>query len=76
MQYAEEEKYGRLIDHLCQVRGDQGLSLRVLASKLGRSYSYVHKIENKSRQLDMIGFVAYCHALEIDPVEAFKILVE
>lgn len=77
MQDAEEqEKYERLIDHLCEVRGDQGLSLRDLAKKLGRSHAYVQKIENKTRQLNMIGFVAYCHALEVDPVEVFKLLVE
>lgn len=44
-----------------------GLSQRALSERLGVIYSLIGKIETGDRHLDILEFIDYCHALELDP---------
>ncbi|MGI2133527.1 helix-turn-helix domain-containing protein [Shewanella baltica] len=70
--YAPE--YRRLIEWLKAARIDRGLTMRDLASKLGVPHSYVGKIEQCERKLDVLEYVEYCRALGLDPSTGVAIL--
>ena len=48
--------------------------MRSLAQVLGTPHSFIGKIENQERRLDVVEFVRYCTALEVDPHEALSLL--
>ena len=50
-------------------RKRQGLSQRELADRLGKHRSFVSKIENRERRLDIVEFVAVARALGLEPRE-------
>ncbi|TNH08859.1 helix-turn-helix domain-containing protein [Testudinibacter sp. TR-2022] len=49
-----------------------GLSQRALSERLGVIYSLIGKIETGDRRLDILEFIDYCQALELDPVELLQ----
>ena len=53
-------------------RQSLGLSQRALAEKLKVPHSLICKIEIGDRRLDVVEFITYCQALEIDPCEVLK----
>lgn len=50
------------------------MSMRDLAQKLGVTHSYIGKVEQQERRLDVVEFVEYCRALELDPKDGIKII--
>lgn len=50
--------------------------MRSLAQVLGTPHSFIGKIENQERRLDVIEFLRYCDALEVDPYEGLGLLKE
>lgn len=67
-------KYRKLVDRIKKERLDQGLSMRDLGGKLNITHSFVSKIEQCERKLDVFEFVQYCEALNISPEDTIKIL--
>lgn len=67
--YAPE--YRRLIEWLKAARIDRGLTMRELAAELGVPHSYVGKVEQCERKLDVLEYVRYCEALKINPEKGF-----
>ena len=63
----------RLTGWLKQKRKEKGHTMRSLAQILGTPHSFVGKIENQERRMDIIEFVRYCQALDISPAEGLKI---
>ncbi|WP_419571315.1 helix-turn-helix domain-containing protein [Rheinheimera sp.] len=53
-------------------RQEKGHTMRSLSEILGTPHSFIGKVENQERRLDVIEYVRYCHALEIDPMEGLK----
>ena len=47
----------------------KGHTMRSLAQVLGTPHSFIGKIENQERRLDVIEFMRYCDALEVDPLK-------
>lgn len=52
---------------LKQERELQQLSMRALAERMDKPHSYVQKVEQGERRLDVVEYVWYCHSLKIDP---------
>jgi transcriptional regulator with XRE-family HTH domain len=61
--------YEAAIRVLVEVRSELGLSQRALADRLGKSRSFVSKIENRERQLDFVEFIAVARAMGLMPTE-------
>ncbi len=59
----------RLCDWLKQQRQEKGHTMRSLSDLLGTPHSFIGKVENQERRLDVVEFVRYCNALEVDPKE-------
>lgn len=41
--------------------------MRELGKLLGKPHSYIQRVEDGERRLDVVEFVWYCRALDIDP---------
>ena len=67
--------YDKLRDWLKQRREEKGLSLRAVATLLGRHHSVIGKMEQNRRKIEICEFVEYCQVLDIDPHEGLAILM-
>lgn len=56
-------------------RVSQGITMRQLGERLRVPHSYISKIENCQRRLDIVEFKRYCKALDVDPYEAMRIVL-
>jgi transcriptional regulator with XRE-family HTH domain len=65
--WVASEAYAAGISAVVQARQSRGVSQRQLAGLLGKSRSFVSKIESRERRLDMIEFVAIARALGMEP---------
>ena len=52
-----------------------GLTMRELALRLDRPHSFVQRIEEGDRRLDVVEFVWYCQALGIDPALGLELIL-
>jgi transcriptional regulator with XRE-family HTH domain len=64
----------RLIVWLKGHREAQKLTMRQLAEKLGVPHSYVGKIEQAERRLDVAEYLTYCEALGVSPIDGLKVI--
>ena len=56
-----------LQDWLKNQRKLQNLTMHNLATRMARPHSFIYKVEQGERRLDVVEFVWYCTALGIDP---------
>ncbi|HCU0823553.1 TPA: helix-turn-helix transcriptional regulator [Acinetobacter baumannii] len=56
-----------LCDWLKEQRITQKLTMRELSERLDKPHSYVQKVEQGERRLDVVEYIWYCTALKIDP---------
>ncbi|AOT07244.1 MULTISPECIES: helix-turn-helix domain-containing protein [Pseudoalteromonas] len=68
------EENGKLTKWLKSKRHEKGHTMRSLAQVLGTPHSFIGKIENQERRLDVIEFLRYCEALEVDPYEGLSLI--
>ncbi|MEX0739821.1 MAG: helix-turn-helix transcriptional regulator [Pseudohongiella sp.] len=61
--------YQKLTEWLKHQRKAKGMSMRDLGEKLDISHSFVAKIEQRERRLDVIEYTAYCKALGVSPLD-------
>jgi len=61
---------------LKEQRQNKGHTMRTLSEILGTPHSFIGKVENKERRLDVVEYFRYCQALEVDPIEGLKIAME
>ena len=61
-----------LRDWLRSERESQGLSMRDLAQMLNTNHQFIGKVELGERRLDVVEYVTYCQALNIDPSEGIR----
>ncbi|WP_310309761.1 helix-turn-helix transcriptional regulator [Hydrogenophaga laconesensis] len=57
------------------MRDDAGITQARLAAKLGQQQSYVAKVEKLERRLDVLEYVHWLRALDVDPSDSLKRLV-
>jgi len=55
--------YAAAIGVIVRLRQEQGLSQRALAERLGKPRSFVSKIENKERRLDLVELAVIARAM-------------
>jgi transcriptional regulator with XRE-family HTH domain len=65
----------KMATHLKTLRQNGGFTMRSLAEQIGTPHSFIGKIEQQSRRLDVGEFTLYCRSLGRDPVEVFKQVV-
>ncbi|OOS22915.1 helix-turn-helix transcriptional regulator [Moraxella pluranimalium] len=51
-----------------------GLTMRELAHRLDRPHSFVQRIEEGDRRLDVVEFVWYCQALGLNPQDGIDLI--
>lgn len=67
---SEENK--KIMLWLKDKRKEKGHTMRTLSEIIGTPHSFIGKVENQERRLDVVEFVRYCQALDIDPVEGLQ----
>ena len=72
----ERQRYELLRDELKNARVQAKLLQVDLAKRLKRPQSYISKVESGERNLDVIEFISYCDALEIEPSKWLKRLAD
>lgn len=65
----------KLTSWLKDKRKEKGHTMRSLAQLIGTPHSFIGKIEHQERRLDVVEFVRYCQALEIDPSEGIEMIM-
>ena len=69
------DDYARLLEWLRDQRNEKGVTTRGLGEHLGVVHTWVSKIELGERRLDLIEYIQYCKALEIDPHEGINLIL-
>jgi len=64
-----------VIDWLKKGRASQGMTMRELATKMKTPHSFIGKVEQGERRLDVVEYIRYCKALEVSPVEGLELLM-
>lgn len=64
--------YQKLTEWLKRQREAKGMSMRELGEKLDISHSFVAKVEQRERRLDVIEYIAYCKALGVSPIDGLR----
>jgi len=68
----ERQKYELLRSELKNARLQAKILQADLAKKLMKPQSYISKVESGERNLDVIEFIAYCQALDLEPSKWLK----
>lgn len=66
----------KLMAWLKEKRKEKGHTMRTLSQIINTPHSFIGKVENQERRLDVIEYVRYCKALDVDPVEGLKVVLE
>jgi len=61
------DDYARLRQWLREQRNAKGVTMRELAERMDVIHSWIGKVELGERRLDVIEYIRYCKALEVDP---------
>jgi len=69
------DKQEKLLAWLKEQRLAQGLTMRELADRLDCPHSFVGKVEQGERRLDVIEFIKYCEALKANPANVIKLIM-
>jgi transcriptional regulator with XRE-family HTH domain len=69
------DAYKELREWLVQLRNNKNLSQRQLASLLDVPYSWVGKVEQGERRLDLIEYIRVCRVLDADPNDGLQIVL-
>ena len=67
-------EYNTLIEWLRMERKKRKISMRVLAKYLNVHHSWIGRIETGERRLDIIEYIKYCNALNINPHEGITLI--
>ena len=59
------EEYQKLLKALEQARTDKGMTQQEIADALGKPQSYISKIENGERRIDVIEFMEICEVIGV-----------
>jgi transcriptional regulator with XRE-family HTH domain len=60
------KEYRAILDALAKARDDKGLTQAQVAHALKKPQSYVSKVENGERRIDVMEFLDICRAIGVD----------
>ena len=63
-----------LTNWLKQARQDQSCSMRALAERMDKPHSFVQKVEQGERRLDVVEYVWYCRKLGVNPQDGLLLI--
>ena len=63
-----------LTNWLKQIRKSKHLSLRALAERMDKPHSFVQKVEQGERRLDVVEYVWYCRKLGVNPQDGLLLI--
>jgi transcriptional regulator with XRE-family HTH domain len=69
-------EYAKLLYWLRQHRQEKQFTMRQLGKKMGIHHSWVGKVEQGERRLDIVEYLRICDALGIDPHEGLNIITK
>lgn len=69
------KEYQLVIKLLRSTRIAKGLTQAQLAKELGKPQSFIAKVENGERRLDVIEFAHMARLLPLDPADALRIVM-
>ncbi len=69
MKSIHDERYRRMIRHLVTCREQRKVTQDSLANQLSRQQSFIAKVENLDRRLDVVELVDWLNALDISLFE-------
>ena len=64
----DDPVYVRLIELMIAARKDAGVRQTELGARLEQPQSYVSKVENRERRIDVAEYIVWLQALGVDPV--------
>ena len=67
------KQYQSMIKTLIEIRKQQGINQRQLATKLKKAHSYIGRIETFERRLDVVDLVNIARALNLSDKEIMKL---
>lgn len=59
---------------LIEQRQAKNLTLEQLADRLNKPFSYVQDVESGQHKLDVVEYLYYCGALDIDPNQGLELI--
>ena len=65
-----------LQDWLKNQRKLQNLTMHNLATRMARPHSFIYKVEQGERRLDVVEYIWYCIALNIDPRVGIEVVLD
>ena len=68
------DNYTRLRLWLRDQRHKKNITMKELATRLDVIHSWVGKVELGERRLDIVEYIHYCNALDIDPSEGINLI--
>lgn len=71
----ERHKYELFRSELLKARVSTGSRQVDVANLIGKPQSYISKIESGERSIDVIEFINYCEAINVDPVKFLRELI-
>ena len=69
-------EYSEFVALLIEARKNSGKTQQQVADQLGKPQSYVAKVENNERRMDIVEFITYANALESNPAKLFDGLLK
>ena len=72
----ERQKYEYLRSELKKARIEGKLLQVDLAKRLKKPQSYISKVESGERNMDVIEYINYCHALGLEPNKHLKKMID
>lgn len=70
------DEYQLVIKLLRSARIERGITQSQLAKSLGKPQSFIAKVENGERRLDVIEFAAIARLLSLDPAEILSAVMK
>lgn len=74
-QSVSSEENKALTAWLKEKRKEKGHTMRTLSQIIKTPHSFVGKVENQERRLDVVEYIRYCQALDIDPSEGLSVVL-